>query len=124
MQKYTLTYFLIPQLAKHVGVFAWVSHKLALEEGHVEAGGVVVYKLEEEHLHRQPVLILQVGLWNFCGIKSQHIFSSNDNTIVHLVGNSPDSLVCEAYVRKLTKLYKFKFHLKIKYQLQSFTVSY
>ncbi len=41
-------------------------HKFAFEEGHIEAGGIVVDKLEQEHLHGQPVLILEVGLWDFC----------------------------------------------------------
>lgn len=37
--------------AEHVGIFARVTHKFALEKGDVEAGGIVVDKLEEEHLH-------------------------------------------------------------------------
>lgn len=63
-----MRYLLIPQfapLAKHVSVVAGIADKLALKERHVEAGGVVVYKLEEEHLHCQLVLILQVGLGDF-----------------------------------------------------------
>ena len=44
-----------------------MTHELPLEEGHVEAGGVVVDELEQKHLHGQPVLVLQVGLWDFCG---------------------------------------------------------
>lgn len=64
-------YLFIPQfapLAKHISIISRIADKLALKEGHVEAGGVVVDKLEEEHLHRQLVLILQVGLRNFCQI--------------------------------------------------------
>lgn len=57
--------------AKHVGVVARITHKFALEEGHVEARGVVVDKLEKEHLHGQLVLILQVGLRDFCMKKTQ-----------------------------------------------------
>lgn len=64
-------YLFVPQsapLAKHVGIIPRIADKLALKESHIEAGGVVVDKLEEEHLHRQLVLILQVGLGNFCQI--------------------------------------------------------
>lgn len=63
-------YLLVSQAAEfveHVLVVARVTDKLALEEGHVEAGGVVVDKLKEEHLDRQPVLVLQVSLGDFCG---------------------------------------------------------
>lgn len=61
-------HLLVPQLAptKHVGVVSGVAHELPLEEGHVEAGRVVVDELEEEHLHRQLVLVLQVRLGDFC----------------------------------------------------------
>lgn len=55
-------------LAKHVSIITRVADKFALKESHVEAGGVVVDELEQEHLHRQFVLILQVGLGNFCQI--------------------------------------------------------
>lgn len=53
-------------LPKHVGVVAWVTHKLAFKEGNIEAGGVVVDKLEHEHLHGQLVLIFQMGLGDLC----------------------------------------------------------
>lgn len=53
--------------AEHVGIFARVTHKFALEKGDVEAGGIVVDKLEEEHLHCQLVLILHMGFRNLCG---------------------------------------------------------
>ena len=59
-------HLLVPQFAEHVRVVTGMTHKFAFEEGHVEAGGVVVDKLEQEHLHGQPVFILQVGLWDFC----------------------------------------------------------
>ncbi len=60
-------YLFIPQVApKHISILSRIADKLALKESHVEAGGIVVDELEEEHLHRQFVLILQVGLGNFC----------------------------------------------------------
>lgn len=63
------THLLISQftpLPKHVGVVAWVSYKLAFKEGNIEAGGVVVDKLEHEHLHGQLILIFQMCLGDFC----------------------------------------------------------
>lgn len=66
---FQIWYLFIPQLAplaKHISIIPRIADKLALEESHVEAGGVVVDELEEEHLHRQFVLILQVCLWDFC----------------------------------------------------------
>lgn len=85
-------YLFIPQVApfaKHISIISRIANKLALKESHIEAGGVIVDKLEEEHLHSQFVLILQVGLWNFCHtikkyliykldfkyIKQKHIFT-------------------------------------------------
>lgn len=62
-------HLLVPQAApftKHVCVITRVTHEFAFEEGHVEAGGVVVDKLEQEHLHRQLVLVLQVGFGDLC----------------------------------------------------------
>lgn len=38
-------------LAEHVGIVARVTHKFALEKGDVKTRGIVVDKLEEEHLH-------------------------------------------------------------------------
>lgn len=68
-----VVYLLVPEAAQsvveHVCVFTRVTNKLSLEECHIEAGGVVVDKLKEEHLDCQPVLILQMGLWDFCGTK-------------------------------------------------------
>lgn len=67
-----ISYLFIPQLAvcaEHVGVVSRIANKLSLKESHVEAGGVVVHKLEEEHLHRQFVLVLQVCLWDFCRVR-------------------------------------------------------
>lgn len=66
-------YLFIPQfapLAKHISIISGIADKLSLKKGHVEARRVVVDKLEEEHLHCQFVLILQVGLWDFC--KARH----------------------------------------------------
>lgn len=63
------SYLFISQFApfaKHVGIISGVANKLALKESHVEAGGVVVDELEEEHLHRQFVLVLQVSFGDFC----------------------------------------------------------
>lgn len=60
------THLLIPQFAKHVWVVTRITHKFSFEEGHVKAGRVVIDKLEQEHLHGQPVLILEVGFWDFC----------------------------------------------------------
>lgn len=68
LQSRSIWYLFIPQFAraaKHVGVISRIADKLALKERHVEAGRVIVDKLEKEHLHCQFVLILQVGLWNF-----------------------------------------------------------
>ncbi len=45
-------YLFISPLAEHVGIVSGVAHKFALEKGDVEARGIVVDKLEEEHLHR------------------------------------------------------------------------
>lgn len=76
-------YLFIPQfapLAKHVNVVARIADKLALKEGHIEAGGVVVDKLEEEHLHCQLVLILQVGLGDFYKTKKQLKRQINNHT--------------------------------------------
>lgn len=70
------THLLIPKFlpfAKHVCVVTRVTHKFAFEEGHIEAGGVVVDKLEHEHLRNQPVLIFQVSFWYFC--RKQSIIS-------------------------------------------------
>lgn len=65
----TGTHLLVPQpapFAKHVLVLAGKTDKFSLKESNVEAGGVVVDKLEQEHLHGQPVLILMVGFGNLC----------------------------------------------------------
>lgn len=66
-------YLFIPQraLSEHVFIFAWVAHKLSFKEGHVEAGGIVVNKLEEEHLDGQFVFILDMCFWNFCREQAQ-----------------------------------------------------
>lgn len=61
-----------PRVTLFVSVFAQPVHrvpriadKFALEECDVEAGGVVVDKLEQEHLHGQAVLIISLGPWEF-----------------------------------------------------------
>ena len=41
-------------------VMARVARELALEEGHVDQGGVEVDKLEDEHFERQ--VVVKVGL--------------------------------------------------------------
>lgn len=68
------THLLVPQtaaFAKHVHIVAGKTDKLALKEGNVEAGGIVVDKLEQEHLHGQPVLILRVGFGDLCTKKKK-----------------------------------------------------
>ncbi|KAF3854927.1 hypothetical protein F7725_022982, partial [Dissostichus mawsoni] len=69
--------------AKHIGIISRIADKFALKESHVEAGGIVVDKLEEEHLHRQFVLILQMGLGNFCHNHNGYIKTQIRNTLVH-----------------------------------------
>lgn len=67
---YGFGYLLVSQrAAEHVHVFPRIAHELSLEEGHVEARGIIVDKLEEEHLHGQLVLVLQVSLWDFCNAR-------------------------------------------------------
>lgn len=69
-------YLLIPQpapLIEHICVFTRVAHKLSFKEGHVEAGGIVVNKLEEEHLDGQFVFILEMCFWDFCKEQAQDI---------------------------------------------------
>lgn len=65
----TQVYLFISQSApwpEHVGVVSRIPHEFALEEGHVEAGGIIVDELEEEHLYRQLVLVLNVCFGDLC----------------------------------------------------------
>lgn len=76
LKKEMRVYLFIPQptpLIKHVCIFARVAHKLSFKEGHVEAGGIVVNKLEEKHLDGQLVFILDMRFGNFCSEKAQNI---------------------------------------------------
>lgn len=41
---------------------------LPFEEGDVEAGGVVVDELEEEHLQGEAVLVVRLGPRQLCGL--------------------------------------------------------
>lgn len=78
-------YLFIPQpapLTEHVCVFARVAHKLSFKEGHVEAGRIVVNKLEEEHLDGQFVFILKMCFWDFCREQAQDITVTNVTAFV------------------------------------------
>ena len=47
-------------------VMARVARELALEEGHVDQGGVEVDELEDEHFERQVVVELRLGAMHLC----------------------------------------------------------
>lgn len=69
-------YLFIPQparLTEHICVISRKAHKLSFKEGHIEAGGIVVNKLEEEHLDGQFVFIFEMCFRDFCREEAQDI---------------------------------------------------
>jgi len=65
------SYLFISPAIKHVRVCTRVTNKLSFKEGHIEAGWVVVDKLEQKHFHSEPVLILHVSSGNLCEMRKQ-----------------------------------------------------
>lgn len=57
----------IAVLSQEVDGIPGEAHGLPFEEGDVEAGGVVVDELEEEHLQGEAVLIVRLGPRQLCG---------------------------------------------------------
>ena len=61
-----ITHIFIPYVAYDVMVVARVAHKLPLEEGDVDDGGVEVNELENEHFEGEVVVEIRLGpvhLW-------------------------------------------------------------
>ena len=59
------TYILISDVSENMFVSTGIAHKLPLEEGDVEDGGVEVDELEDEHLERQVVIEIRLGPVHF-----------------------------------------------------------
>ena len=63
-----ITHVFIPDVSYDVMVVAGVAHKLPLEEGDVDDGGVEVDELEDEHFECEVVVEIRLGpvhLWKF-----------------------------------------------------------
>ena len=60
------TYVLVSDGADDVLVVAGIPHKLALEEGNVQDGGVEVDELEDEHLEGQVVVKVRLCPMHLC----------------------------------------------------------
>merc|ERR1719234_1909339 len=65
------TTLLVPEVANDMFVVAWVARELALEEGHVDQGGVEVDELEDEHFERQVVVKFRLGAMHLPGGESE-----------------------------------------------------
>lgn len=83
------THLLISQFApfpEHVWVFTRKAHKFALKESHIEARRVIVDKLEEKHLHGEPVLVFQMGLWDLWWKGAHGAYISDNHSKTQLNG--------------------------------------
>ena len=59
-------HLLIAVLSQQVHRLFGISHDLALSEGDVKTGRVIVDELKEEHLEGEAVLILSLGARKLC----------------------------------------------------------
>ena len=60
-----ITHVFIPDISYDVMVVARVAHKLPLEEGDVDDGGVEVDELEDEHFEGEVVVEIRLGPVHF-----------------------------------------------------------
>ena len=56
---------LVPQSSKDVFVMAWVAHKLPLEEGDVDDGGIEIDELEDEDFECEVVIKVRLSSVHF-----------------------------------------------------------
>ena len=60
-----MIHLLVPESSKDVFVMAGVAHKLPLEEGDVDDGGIEIDELENEDFEGEIVVILSLGPVHF-----------------------------------------------------------
>lgn len=61
-----LEYLLIPVLSQKINWFPRMANRFSFHKGNVEAGGVIVDELKEEHLQSQAVLIVSHRTGKLC----------------------------------------------------------